>query len=96
VRSDQTFVHLHRALQLAFGWDDDHLYTFWLGTKFWPRAGTEFCNPFSFENPGPMAEFFAGESPRKRSAKTRLDRARLLRGEKLAYCSTSATSGAFC
>ncbi|MGA2929591.1 MAG: hypothetical protein ABSG43_27095, partial [Solirubrobacteraceae bacterium] len=40
VRSDQTFVHLHRALQLAFGWDDDHLYTFWLGTKFWPRAGT--------------------------------------------------------
>ena len=85
VRSDQTFVHLHRALQLAFGWDDDHLYTFWLGTKFWPRAGTEFCNRFSFENPGPMAEFFAGESPRKRSAKTRLDRAQLLRGEKLAY-----------
>ena len=85
VRSDQTFVHLHRALQVAFGWDDDHLYTFWLGTKFWPRAGTEFCNPFSFENPGPLATFFAGERPRKRSAETRLDRARLLRGQKLAY-----------
>jgi hypothetical protein len=90
VRSDQTFVHLHRALQLAFGWDDDHLYTFWLGTKFWPRAGTEFCNPFSFENPSfenpsPLAAFSAGEPPRKRSAETRLDRARLLRGEKLAY-----------
>ena len=79
VRSDQTFVHLHRALQVAFGWDDDHLYTFWLGTKFWPRAGTEFCNPFSFENPDPLATCLAGERPQKRSAKTRLDRARLLR-----------------
>ncbi len=85
VRSDQTFVYLHRALQLAFGWDDDHLYTFWLGTKFWPRAGTEFCDPFSFENPSPLGAFFAGERPRKRSAETRIDRARLLRGEKLAY-----------
>ena len=85
MRSDQTFVHLHRALQFAFDWDDDHLYTFWLGTKFWPRAGTEFCNPFSFENPSSLAAFFAGERPRKRSAETRLDRARLLRGEKLAY-----------
>jgi hypothetical protein len=85
VRSDQTFVHLHRALQVAFGWDDDHLYTFWLGTKFWPRAGTEFCNPLSFENPSPVAAFVAGERPRKRSAETRLDRARLRRGEKLAY-----------
>jgi hypothetical protein len=85
VRSDQTFVHLHRALQFAFGWDDDHLYTFWLGTKFWPRAGTEFCNPFSFENPSSLPAFFAGERPRKRPAETRLDRARFLRGEKLAY-----------
>ncbi len=90
VRSDQTFVHLHRALQSAFGWDDDHLYTFWLGTKFWPRAGTEFCNPFSFENPSfenpsPLAVSSADEPPRKRSAETRLDRARLLRGKKLAY-----------
>jgi hypothetical protein len=84
VRSDQTFVHLHRALQFAFGWDDDHLYTFWLGTKFWPRAGTEFCNPLSFENPSSLAAF-AGERPRKRSAEMRLDRARLRRGEKLAY-----------
>ncbi|MGP0052735.1 MAG: hypothetical protein ACLPZR_28405 [Solirubrobacteraceae bacterium] len=59
------------------------------------RAG-EFCNPFSFENPSPLAASFAGERPRKRSAETRLDRARLLRGEKLAYVLTSATSGAFC
>lgn len=85
VRSDMTFVEVHRALQCAFGWDDDHLYTFWLGTKFWPRAGMEFCNPFSLENPSPAAAFFAGERPRKRSAETRLDRARLVRGAKLAY-----------
>jgi hypothetical protein len=85
VRSDQTFVHVHRALQFAFGWDDDHLYTFWLGTKFWPRAGTEFCNPFSSGNPSSLAAFVASERSRKRSAETRLDRARLLRGATLAY-----------
>lgn len=85
VRADQTFVDLHRALQVAFGWDDDHLYTFWLGTKFWPTAGTEFCDPFSYDNPSPLSPFLSGERPRKRSAETRFDRARLVRGEKLAY-----------
>jgi len=85
VRSDQTFVHVHRALQVAFDWDDDHLYTFWLGVKFWPRAGTEFCNPFSFENPGSLAAIGPSERPRKRSAQTRLDKARPQVGQKLAY-----------
>ncbi|MGO9790064.1 MAG: hypothetical protein ACLP8S_11405 [Solirubrobacteraceae bacterium] len=97
MRSNQTFVHLHHALQLAFDWDDDHLYTFWLGTKFWPRAGTEFCNPYSFENPGPLAAFFAGErgpgsDPRRRGS-TGPD---CCRARSSPTCSTSATSGAFC
>src|SRR5215207_6843723 len=30
VRQDLTLVDLHYALQSAFGWDDDHLYAFWL------------------------------------------------------------------
>lgn len=85
VRSDQTFVHLHHTLQCAFGWADDHLYTFWLGTEFWPRAGTEFCNPFSLQNAGPLDAFLGAKRPRKRSAEMRLARARLLRGQKLAY-----------
>src|SRR5260221_13116313 len=35
VRSNQTLVALHRVLQQAFGWDDDHLYSFWLDGEFW-------------------------------------------------------------
>lgn len=30
VRSDQTLADDHDALQAAFDWDDDHLYSFWL------------------------------------------------------------------
>jgi hypothetical protein len=33
-RGDQTLIDLHAALQRAFEWDDDHLYSFWLGGKF--------------------------------------------------------------
>jgi hypothetical protein len=34
VRSDQTLIDLHRVLQEAFAWDDDHLYSFWLDGEF--------------------------------------------------------------
>jgi hypothetical protein len=50
VRSDQTLVDRHYALQAAFEWDDDHLYSFWLGGKFWARNGTEHTHPFALEN----------------------------------------------
>lgn len=39
VREDLTLVDLHYALQSAFGWDDDHLYAFWIGDGFWSGAG---------------------------------------------------------
>lgn len=39
VRDDLTLVDLHYALQSAFGWDDDHLYAFWLDGGFWTPHG---------------------------------------------------------
>jgi hypothetical protein len=35
IRDDLTLVDLHYALQFAFDWDDDHLYSFWLNGAFW-------------------------------------------------------------
>ena len=35
VAADQQLTALHDAIQEAFGWYDDHLYSFWLGGDFW-------------------------------------------------------------
>jgi hypothetical protein len=78
VRSDQTLVDLHGALQRAFGWDDDHLYSFWLDGKFWSRDATEHTHPFALES-----DPFAG--PGRKSAGRRLDRLRLAKGQRIAY-----------
>jgi hypothetical protein len=73
-RGDQTLVDLHKLLQAAFEWDDDHLYTFWLSGKFWDREpGTGFGRPG-----------FCRESG-DRSARIRLDRLRLEPGQSVAY-----------
>lgn len=46
MRGDQTLEDLHYAIQDAFGWDDDHLYSFYLnGKAFDPR--TEYCSPYA-------------------------------------------------
>lgn len=46
MRGDQTLEDLHYAIQEAFGWDDDHLYSFYLnGKAFDPR--TEYCSPYA-------------------------------------------------
>jgi hypothetical protein len=85
VRSDQTLAVLHDALRSAFGWDDDHLYAFWLGGKFWARDGIEYVHPFALEgNP------FAGwdlpmETPSRESAEQALDRLGLVKGQRIAY-----------
>jgi hypothetical protein len=44
VRSDQTLAALHRVLQQAFGWDDDHLYSFWLDGEFWGSEESEYTS----------------------------------------------------
>jgi hypothetical protein len=76
VRDDLTLVDLHYALQSAFGWDDDHMYAFWLGGQFWPSADEHFTRPCGGEEP---------VDPAERSACTRLESLGLSEGRQLAY-----------
>jgi hypothetical protein len=82
-RGDQTLIDLHAALQRAFEWDDDHLYSFWLGGKFWSRAGDEYTHPWHAAEPGPLAALGLGPEPQ--SAEVRLDRLELTKGQRIAY-----------
>ncbi|HMJ32414.1 MAG TPA: plasmid pRiA4b ORF-3 family protein [Baekduia sp.] len=45
VRADQPLTMLHDAIQEAFGWDDDHLYSFWLDGRFWGDRVQEYTSP---------------------------------------------------
>jgi hypothetical protein len=45
VREDQTLVDLHEAIQEAFGWANDHLYSFWLDGRFWGSRSAEYTAP---------------------------------------------------
>jgi hypothetical protein len=72
VRGDQTLVDLHRVLQAAFEWDDDHLYSFWLSGRFWDSAGSEYSTPGWCEHG-------------QRSARTKLERLGLAVGQRIAY-----------
>lgn len=44
VRGNQTLHDLHLEIQAAFGWDDDHLYSFFLSGKAWDQD-TEYAAP---------------------------------------------------
>ncbi len=58
VRDDLTLVDLHYALQSAFGWDDDHLYSFWLDGSFWASEDEHYMHPYqavSLDPPGRSA-----------------------------------------
>jgi hypothetical protein len=72
VRSDQTLIHLHRVLQQAFAWDDDHLYSFWLDGEFWGSAESEYTAPMEIE-------------PGQKSARVKLAGLGLLPGATIAY-----------
>jgi Plasmid pRiA4b ORF-3-like protein len=79
---EHTLGDLHRALQAAFGWDDRHLYAFWLGGKFWDRQETSYVHPLTLEADA------ADRTParaRRRSAERRLKRLRLTEGQRIAY-----------
>jgi Plasmid pRiA4b ORF-3-like protein len=45
VREDQTLADLHEGIQEAFGWLNDHLYSFWLDGRFWGSPSTEYTAP---------------------------------------------------
>jgi hypothetical protein len=46
MRGDQTLHDLHEAIQSAFGWDDDHLYSFFLSGKAWDED-SEYTHPMA-------------------------------------------------
>jgi hypothetical protein len=46
MRGDQTLDDLHYAIQKAFGWDDDHLYAFFLSGRAWDSR-TEYSSPMA-------------------------------------------------
>jgi hypothetical protein len=48
LRGDQTLDDLHYAIQAAFDWDNDHLYSFYLSGKAWD-TDTEYTHPDSME-----------------------------------------------
>ncbi len=77
VRDDLTLVDLHYALQSAFGWDDDHLYAFWLDGRFWASSEEHFTRPCAAE------DMFA--APAGRSAAVALDDLGLAEGRRIAY-----------
>jgi hypothetical protein len=72
VRGDQTLVDLHEVLQDAYGWADDHLYSFWLDRRFWGSESTEYTTPEFLEQG-------------QRSARKRLDRLALAVGQRIVY-----------
>jgi hypothetical protein len=75
VRGDMMLVDLHYALQSAFGWDDDHLYSFWLDGSFWVSEKDRYTHPHhaaSAATPGG-------------SACARLDELGLAEGQRIAY-----------
>jgi hypothetical protein len=45
VGADQHLTALHDAIQEAFGWWDDHLYSFWLDGRFWGDEQAEYTSP---------------------------------------------------
>ncbi len=71
VRSNQTLEDLHYAIQDAFGWDDDHLYAFFLSGKAWDTS-TAYFRP-------------EGRQQGMRSARTRLDRLGLVPRKRCRY-----------
>jgi len=75
VNDDLTLVDLHYALQSAFGWDDDHLYSFWIDGAFWGDEGAHYMHPFHARSIHPPGK----------SACARLDELDLHEGQPIAY-----------
>lgn len=87
VRADQSLADLHRALQEAFGWSDDHLYAFWLSGEFFAHDGSEYAPLVDGFKPGRFTRAI-------KSAETALADLELEIVSRSPTCSTSVTSGA--
>jgi Plasmid pRiA4b ORF-3-like protein len=49
---ENTLEDLNELLREGFGWDDPHLYSFWLSGEFWDGPETEYAAPFELEEGG--------------------------------------------
>lgn len=67
-----TLESLHELLREAFGWDDPHLYSFWLDGEFWGHPASEYTSPDDLE-------------PGQQSAAVALDALELEPGRRIAY-----------
>ncbi|MEA2369769.1 MAG: hypothetical protein QOH12_163 [Solirubrobacteraceae bacterium] len=56
VSAEQHLTVVHDVLNQAFGWDDDHLYAFWLDGRFWSREGAKFVRPGTSGTGNPTAD----------------------------------------
>jgi hypothetical protein len=70
---EQTLEDLAELLGEEFGWDDPHLYSFWLSGEFWDGPETEYAAPFELEEGG------------AKSAQTPIAEVGLEKGQKIAY-----------
>lgn len=55
IRGDETMESLHLEIQDAFGWDNDHMYSFYLSGRAWDNV-TEVAIPSPYEYNPPMAD----------------------------------------
>ncbi|MEV4423055.1 hypothetical protein AB0L40_24215 [Patulibacter sp. NPDC049589] len=76
IGADQDFLTLHRTIQDAFRWADDHLWSFWLNGRYWGGGAYEVRSPF-----GQIDE----ETGARRADEVRLGEAGLRVGSTIAY-----------
>jgi hypothetical protein len=88
---DHTLGDLHRALQAAFGWADDHAYAFWLGGKFRAKDETAYVHPRALAAVAAERKALR-ECRRRKSAERRLERLKLVTGQRVAYLFDSGDS----
>lgn len=78
VGENQTLITLHKAIQYAFQWYDDHLYAFSMSGREWDRSSTMYSEPTSLRKAGEY-------DPNEKSANIKLSRLNLRVGQKIAY-----------
>jgi hypothetical protein len=82
---EQTLGDLHDALQRGFGWDDRHLYAFWLGGKFWAPGEVQYVHPLALEDGSRAAWVAPARATRRRTAERLLRDLHLQPGQRIAY-----------
>mgnify|MGYP000259334178 CR=1 FL=1 len=57
----QHLTALHEILRQAFGWWEEHLYSFWLDGRFWGAAESELTSPLNIDSAEATAELPVAE-----------------------------------